>query len=190
MFRFKTTLSILSICALTLVSCAPEDGETGPAGPIGPEGQIGPKGDPGVDGVANISVSTFFISSSDWTLGTTYRDTLDVSAITQDVMDNGTVQVFQTESANDPQWGDLPFSYLIGINGGASEVTIQAEHALGKIYLSVINDVGANIASNPNYPGDRSFKVVVIPPSARKVGVDHSNYEELDVVYGIEKLNE
>ena len=158
MFSAKKIFSVIGVCALFLVACSPEDGETGPAGPIGPEGQIGPKGDPGADGedgtdgVANISTSTFFVASTDWTDGGVETDTLDVPEITQEVVDNGTVQVFQTEDASNPQWGDLPYSFVINLNTPngviASQITIQAEHVVGKIYLTFINDLNGNITTS------------------------------------------
>lgn len=186
MTNVKRNFAFLSIILLLFAACTPEDGKEGDVGPVGPEGQIGPKGD---DGNANVNSFTFSVASTDWTGGATKADTVSLPAISQAVVDGGIVQIYQTTTPGTPSWGVLPYSYIIVLNTGtgnvAAEVTIQAEYGVGEIYLSAINSIGANITGSANFPGDRTFKVVIIPPSSKIEGVNHENYKEVEMVYGI-----
>lgn len=48
--RIIKSISLLSLTALLIISCSPEDGAQGPAGPAGPQGEQGPTGQDGADG--------------------------------------------------------------------------------------------------------------------------------------------
>lgn len=200
MFTFKRTLSILSMAALFLVACTPEDGDTGPAGPVGPEGPIGPAGagDPGVDGtdgtdgkdgVANITVQTYVVPSLSWSGAAVKEYKLAIPEINQAVVDNGTVQVFQTETPTNPTWQALPFNYVIGLNSQSGVVTAQINMQYGyksdSLNLTLNNSLGANITGSATFPGDRTVKVVIIPPSSKIAGFEPKTYEELQMVYGL-----
>ncbi len=184
MLNLKRNISFLSMALLFLVACTPEDGKEGDVGPVGPEGPIGPKGDD-----VNINSFTFSVASTDWTGTATKADTLSLPFISQEVVDDGIVQIYQTTTPGTPSWGALPYSYIVVLNsaGGpvAAEVTVQAEYGVGEVYLSVINSLGADITVGPTFPGDRTFKVVIIPPTSKIEGVNHENYEEVEMVYGI-----
>tara|TARA_R110000868_G_scaffold289130_1_gene549273 strand:+ start:189 stop:761 length:573 start_codon:yes stop_codon:yes gene_type:complete len=183
---FKVAAAAIAMVGMVFTGCAGEDGDAGPAGPAGTAG---------VDGNANVSSSTFTVLSADWTGTGTKRDTLSVPGITQAVVNTGSVQVFQTSSqvSDSLVWAGLPFSYIIGLNTQngtvAATITIQAEYNVGEVYLSVINSLGANITGSANFPGDRQFKVVVIPSSSKIEGVNLNNYEEVKAVYGIKEFD-
>lgn len=205
MFTLKKTLSIVSMAVLFLVACTPEDGDTGPAGPVGPEGPIGPagQGDPGQDGVdgrdgtdgrdgvANISVMTYTVASTSWIGNAVKEHKLAIPEINQSVVDNGTVQVFQTTTPTNPLWQALPFNYVIGLNSPSGVVTAQINIQYGyktdSLNLTVNNSLGANISGSANFPGDRTFKVVVIPPAAKIAGFEPKTFEELQMVYGLKE---
>lgn len=180
------TIACLFIVGSILTACTAKDGEDGPVGPVGPEGAIGPAGEGGEDGVANLSVSTLTVPSSAWTGGTIKEFSAPLSDIDQDVMDNGTVQVFQTQTPANPTWDALPYSYLVGINGQPVQVTVQYSYKLDSLKLSVMNSGAFNITSSATYPGDRTFKVVVVPPVDKIDGLDYSDYEAVEMVYGLE----
>lgn len=195
MLVIKKTLFIAVVSLFCFVSCSPEDGATGPVGPIGQEGPIGPRGpagEDGDDGVANVEARIFSVPSSDWSTGARKTTTLSVPAITKEVVDEGTIQVFQSESTNPDSliWASLSHSETIGVNTGGGviivEIITQFEYFTGEVYLSVINNEGLNITNSANFPGDRTFKVIVIPPSEKVEGLDYSDYEAVKLVHGLE----
>ncbi|MFP2995591.1 hypothetical protein ABN763_06755 [Spongiivirga sp. MCCC 1A20706] len=58
--RIIKSISLLSLTALLIMSCSPEDGAQGPTGPAGPQGEqgpVGPDGAQGETGNANVIVS-------------------------------------------------------------------------------------------------------------------------------------
>ena len=178
--RFKVAFAAILMVGTVFTACSGEDGAVGPAG---------------ADGNANVNSSTFSVMSADWSTGGIKRDTLSVPAITRDVVMSGMVQVFQTSSMNSDSlvWGALPYSYLIAlsVNGQTvvTETIIQAEYNVGEVYLTATNDRGFNITNSATYPGDRQFKVVVIPSSSKIDGVNLNNYEEVKAVYGIKEFD-
>ena len=193
MFSLKKTFSIAIIAALSLVACSPEDGETGPVGPIGPEGQIGPKGDPGTDGtngtdgvdgtdgVANIKTFTFFVDSATWNgpNGLSINNAINVPEITAEIVENGTVQVFQTEDNTSPAsttWRAMPytngvFSYSYSYNVGVIDLILT---------VTVNGSVPTLVAAK-----DHTYKVVILPPASVLSGIDYSDYEAVKMVYGL-----
>ena len=131
---------------LTLSSC--KKGDTGPAGPVGSNG---------TNGVANIQTTTVTSNNNSWvfdSVGNSYDATITYTAITQAVVDRGTVQVF-LGSGNGTEWLALPFSY------GIAQYLFS--YSLGKV------DITATLSNNaiPNNPGGQQFKVVVIPPASK-----------------------
>ncbi|MCC6371207.1 MAG: hypothetical protein IT236_09405 [Bacteroidia bacterium] len=148
-------LSLATIC-LTLNSC--KKGDTGPAGP---------QGTAGTNGVANIQTGTVTTNNSTWTLDNTdnsYNATLTYAAITQSVIDKGTVQVFISDG-NGSEWAALPFSYGI--------VQYNYSYKLGQVIISVTLSNG----NAPNNPGGQQFKVVVIPPAAKAPKPESGNVD-------------
>lgn len=167
--------------SIVMVSCAGDDGEQGPAGPAGN---------------ANVNSNEYLVNSSDWTGTNIKRDTIAVSAITQSVVDNGAVLVYhksEMSTSSDSTWSALPYSYNITLNSGqqqiAAIITIRAAIEVGEVQLSAINSLNANITGSPTFPGDRSFKVVVIPSASLVEGVDVNDYEQVSAVYGIQEFD-
>ena len=189
----------MAVFMLLAVSCA-EDGETGPVGPVGPEGPPGggsnggggTQGPPGKDGNANVKSITVSVASNEWTSGGTYKHKIMIPGITQEVVDDGMVMVYM--KSEDPlseynTWNALPFIKLVGIPVNQQnipvEITTRYAYDVGEVQLSIINSQGFNITASADFPGDQSFKVVVIPAAALKAGVDVNNYEMLQAVYEI-----
>jgi hypothetical protein len=196
--RTKQLLSWVMIIGMVLVACTPEDGDVGPAGPIGPEGPIGPQGDDGQDGqdgqdgrngndgVANISTTTFTVLNADYTIfvqaGTgsnfySHRDTLLLADITQEVVDDGTIQVFRKsiEAGASPSYNAMPYS-----RGG---IGFNYAFTLGEVQLEISYGNNAPIAlSNAEY------KVVVIPPAQLVKGTEGMEWEELKQIYRLDDL--
>lgn len=193
--RFRFAL-VFSLIAMFVVACTPEDGDTGPVGPVGPPGPAGggpqgPAGEDGEDGVdgkdgnANVQAYNYTVMISDWTPGEILRDTLNVLEITQEVVDNGAVILYQRRT-DSTTWEVMPHSYIAFLGGQPTTLTFQYGYNIGQLFLSGMNSLNANVTPGPVYPGNRSFKIVVIPPAAMIDGVDHSDYETLEAVYGIE----
>lgn len=194
MITLKKIFSVAIIAALTLVACSPEDGETGPAGPIGPEGQIGPAGDDGrdgldgvdgvdgKDGVANIETYTFFVDSATWNgpNGSSINNSINVPQITAEIVERGTIQVFQTSDNTNPQstsWRAVPytnavFSYSYSYNVGIIDLILTV----------TVNGSAPTLAA----ARDHTYKVVIIPPAALLEGVDYDDYQAVKMIYGLE----
>ena len=201
--RTKIRMMLIAFVTLAIVSCTPEDGDTGPVGPVGspgpagatgpagPAGQNGQDGTDGTDGNANVQAYTFTVQEADFTAsasaaGTNFRirhrDTLNVTQITNDVMLDGTVQVFfnsATFSSDPNAWTPMPSSDL--------GVTFNYHVALGEIRIDINYINGPSGTGQPQaIPiGDFDFKVVVIPPASLVKNMDYKNHEMLQALYGI-----
>lgn len=141
----KTNCILLLCCLLAVVFTACKKGDTGPQGAAGK------------DGTANIQTFPMSTSSSSWSLWTndsSYNATLVVPAITQRVLEAGTVQVF-IGNGNGTDWTAMPWSY------GATQYNFDYEVGKVNIYVTLSD------FSSPGNPGNVPFKVVVIPPAAR-----------------------
>jgi hypothetical protein len=190
MFTLKKTFSILSMAALMLVACTPEDGDTGPIGPVGPEGAIGPagKGDDGTDGtdgtdgVANIQTYTYAVDSSTWVRpqGTNYiSNSITVNAIDTTVLKEGLVLVFETIDNSIPNattWRAMPYTDNI----------FSHSYSVGPSVVNLFISVTLQ-GSAPTLVAakDWSYKVVIIPPASKIAGFEPKTYEELQMVYGL-----
>lgn len=140
--------------SLSLTSCV--KGDTGPAGANGKDG---------TNGVANIQTSTVTTNNASWSLDNSdnsYNATLTYAAITQSVVEKGTVQVFFSDGNGD-EWLALPFSY--------GTIQYNYSYKVGKVLLTVTLSNG-NV---PNSPGGQQFKVVVIPPAAKSSNPEYNS---------------
>lgn len=196
--RTKIRMMLIAFVTLAIVSCTPEDGDTGPVGPVGspgpagatgPAGPAGQNGQDGTDGNANVGAVTFNLLSSAWSTGSIKTYARYIPEITQEVVDDGLVMVYQRQ-APDTDWDALPFSYNIGLvdqNGNPLTATIQVQFSYDtdSLFLSNSNSLRANIGNSATFPGDREFKVVVIPPASLVKNMDYKNHEMLQALYGI-----
>ncbi|MEQ8908183.1 MAG: collagen-like protein [Vicingaceae bacterium] len=193
--RTKISILLISLITLAVVACNPEDGDTGPVGPVGSPGATGPKGDTGpagqdgIDGNANVGAVTFNVPSSAWSTGSVKTYARNIAEITQEVVDDGLVMTYQRQSP-DTDWDALPYSYNIGLldqNGNPLTATIQIQFSYDtdSLFLSNSNSLRANIGNSATFPGDREFKVVIIPPASLVKNMDYKDMEMLQAVYGI-----
>ena len=143
---------------LTTFSCS-EDGATGATGQAG------------ADGNANvIGTNTVTTTSSNWTSynsGALWVTTLNVSAITQSILNKGIVCVFKSDSTG--SWTALPFTL-----GSQSWF-----YSFGVGFVN-INTTNTNITSFAN-PASQTFRVVIISASNRiaNPNVNWNNYKEV-----------
>lgn len=166
--KIKKTTSLSALLAiligLTITAC--KKGDTGPAGPAGANG---------TNGVANIQTSSVTTSNNSWTFDNTdnsYNATLTYAAITQAVIDRGTVQVF-LGNGNGTEWAALPFAYGI--------VQYNYSYKVGQVFLTITLSTGLA----PNNPGGQQFKVVVIPPASKSPNASAADNEKKEAIFTI-----
>ena len=173
----KITLKTLAtgiVASMLLFTSCGKDGATGPAGATGPQG---PAGTNGTNGVANIASYTGSTQNSSWVVNPNNYEldaTFPVSAITQDVVTNGTIQVFLGDGTGN-QWSAMPFSL--------TDIEFNYTYSVGQV---VIQETQGNLTLPAN-PGVRQFKFVVIPSGARKAHpeVNFHNYNEIKKAFNV-----
>jgi hypothetical protein len=129
-------------------------------GPQGPQGEQGVQGPPGS---VNIIVKKFSIDSVDWslygTLGTDayYETALSIPDISQAIVDNGTVLLYYQGTGD--SWWSVPQIFF--------QTGYQYQFTFGYANGELIIDRFDN-DFNPVNPGLVTFKLVIIPGSAKK----------------------
>jgi hypothetical protein len=135
----KMFLAFLSI--VFLLSGCGKDGAVGPQGPAGN---------------ANVSSTIFTVNPTEWVAsGTTYRVSFTVPALTQAVLDRGSVQVYYSNATD--VWLATP---IVTVVSNVTQVW-QPFYFVGSVRIDVGNFDG-RLPANPG--GPVKFKVVVIPP--------------------------
>ena len=155
--RFSQQISIGFLLVLMLLIYSCEKGETGPAGANG------------ANGSSNIQSFTFISIDSNWVLNVAQRSftyTYSNSSITSDVVDNGTIQLFISDTSSN-QWGALPYSI--------STLQFNYSYKLGEVVITHTLSNG----SIPNNPNSLKFKLVVIPPSGKNSNINLQDYSEI-----------
>ncbi len=169
---FATILvSGFGMSCLMFTSC--KKGETGPAGPAGPAGTNGTNG---TNGVANIQTSSVTSTNGSWSYDATedsYNATISYPAITQAVVDRGTVQV-QIGNSSGTSWVALPFAYF--------DLQYSYEYRVGQVVISVVLNNSTPLAN----PGGQVFKIVVIPPASKSSEpISSENNERVEQIFKI-----
>ena len=160
----KDVITFIAITlSFTFTSC--KKGDTGPAGPTG------------ANGVSNIQTSNFTTTNSSWSFDpsdNSYNTTISWLAITQSIIDKGTIQVFLGDGSNS-QWAALPASF--------GDNQINYSYKLGQVIISITLSTGAA----PTNPGGQQFKIVIIPPTARMANptVNYKNYLEVKRAFNL-----
>lgn len=168
MGRLFKTLTILCIMGLAITSCKKKTVE-GPTGPTGPQGGQGIKGN------ANVTNTTFTISS--WTAsGYAYvSDYLPLPNLDSTAFVSGVVMSYYMESSS---FYPLPF------NDG--DYMLQPEYGLNYMRLYFYKNDHSAI-SNPG-PGF-VIRVVIVPP-AKKIGhsnINYNNYSEVKSAFSLKE---
>ena len=164
---FSTILvSGLGLTCLMFTSC--KKGDTGPAGPAGTNG---------TNGVANIQTSSVTSTNGSWSYDATedsYNATISYPAITQEVVDRGTVQVYIGNSSG-TSWAALPFAYF--------DLQYSYEYRIGQVLISVVLNNSSALAN----PGAQVFKIVVIPPASKSSQANPNEINErVEQIFKIE----
>jgi hypothetical protein len=199
----KTTLSNLMFAAFFFIaagfiSCEGDKGDTGPAGADGVDGIDGVDGTDGTDGAdgnANVIIISLLEEDITWTAGsylgrTSNVFTLDTTAVTQDIVDHGTVLGFCTIN---PTWYALPFTWENA--AGTSRQYVFHTYALDMINLYAYQTSGVLfpgaiteyrfllITDNTVLTKSSSGKNVL--SRMEQAGVDVTNYYEVMDYFGL-----
>lgn len=162
------SLAALLAIAISFSSCSKEgpEGPQGEQGPQGAQGAQGAKGDKGEPGTANVIYSqwidtlTYYLTSE--TTTDTIFGTLEVPALTADILNNGEIKVYANIGTTETLV--IPLPYSTGDGG----------------FINVFFFTGGiEIVSNLNIDG-LPIRYILIPggTSARKAGptVDWNDY--------------
>jgi len=156
----KTKLFLFASIAVFLTACKGEKGDTGP---------------PGAQSNANVQSFTVTVESSSWIQEPpVWKSNIDVSAITQSIIDHGTVSVFISYDGS--RWWALPSSSV-----GAEFNYYFFIHNVEIIY-SLSN------GNTPNLPPPTSqFKIVTITGSIARDNpdIDWNNYSEIKANFNL-----
>jgi hypothetical protein len=108
MKAYQRLFALIFLLPFLLNACVKgQVGPTGPAGSSGPSGPAGPSGQAGANGNANVQSITF--DSVVINPNTIYN--FNISAITQAIVDSGTVTVFYQLIGTGDIWYSLPEYY-------------------------------------------------------------------------------
>ncbi|MDP1803205.1 MAG: hypothetical protein Q8L81_17720 [Bacteroidota bacterium] len=162
-----TILFFLGSIILVINGCK----KTGPQGPAGPAGKDSP---------VNVYSTTFTMSSWSYTSPYYYRN-LSVPELTSNNVDSSLVMVyFSTGGSN---WFALPYTqYNSPVNYYMGFVS-----SVGNVQVTWVYNSSLSTGSDPNsyYGTTITCKAVVIPPARIKPGVNHQNYDDVKVAYGL-----
>lgn len=187
-FSVNMLITALAVFALLFSAC---EGPEGPTGPAGPQGEQGPQGPEGPEGTANVIYSDWIqFDESNWSesyslFGQTRREyPVQVSDLSQDILDQGTVAVYVRFAGTPEKINSLPV--ITPISGFDNQV-LDFELELESIVMAFFNVVDED--SDPDTIGSQNeFRYVIIPggTSANKaVTPDMSDYQAVVEYYGI-----
>ena len=131
-------------------------GATGATGPQGPAGPQGPQGPAGQDGTNGTSVQSFLLTNKSVTL--TGLTTLNVPAITADIVNQGLVLVYFRVSGTNTGYYALPYSEadrtLTVSNYGVGHVDIKANFTGSDLDFRVVVISGTSLSTlSVTHPG-------------------------------------
>jgi len=157
----KTISALLLLVTVTTFSSCKKEGPAGPAGQ---------------DGNANVVSST--ITSSAWAYNApSWAITFTYPAITQEIINSGAVLVYLKVGNN---YNQLPLTFY---PSSSYSSTVEVSNFVGGLSL-IWTD---SDLTQPNNPGSRTFKVVVISSSGmiQNPNVDFSKYEEVKAIFDL-----
>lgn len=165
-------------------------------GPSGDDGIDGVDGVDGTNGNANVTTVSLLLADITWTEGlylgrTTNVFNLTESAVTQDVIDHGTVLGYAFTLS---RWWALPFSWENST--GTSTDYVLHSYALNTISLYAYDTAGV---LNPNALSEYRFLIITdntvtkstslkapILDKLKNAGVDVNNYYEVADYFGLD----
>jgi len=165
---------VLAIAATFLFQSCTKEGPAGPAGATGATGAQGPTGPAGP--ASNGGVSSASITTSNWSyISPSWVLTLTYSVITQDILDNGAVFVYNKVGTS---YFQLPYTLY---PTSSYSRTADFEHYVGGLKIFVTD----SDLTQPVNPGTQTFKVVVIDGTAKNPNVNYNDYNSVKAYYGL-----
>lgn len=164
-----------------------DQGDPGPQGETGPKGDQGEKGDPGTANVIYSSWTSFV--AANWSasfnfFGQTRRNyVVDETAITSDILNQGTVAVYVRFGGTSGTIQPLPFEQAI-VQSKAQYLGFNLQ--LSKIIMFMYNK--DDVLDPGTIGSGNSYRYVIIPggtPTGRMASVDISDYEAVKSYYNI-----
>jgi len=143
----------------------------------------GDKGEPGAAGTnGNANVVSYTASVSSWTnAGSYWYASVNTPALV-DANVNNTAMVAAYFSVNGIYWIAIPYTYVASTN-----YFMTYAHAVGTVEVDwTYNGTGAGSDPNTVFSSTTQLKVVIIPHSFKKPGVNYSNYTEVKKVYNLD----
>ena len=165
MKKFRLLFYIASV-AVFLGSCTGKDGAPGATGPAGTNG---------TNGTANITTTTYTITTSQWVSHSNwYSAALSVPALTDSNTDVVMVYVSKTSGLYSGEWYGLPLPNFLVTGDGVN-------YTYGNKQMSF----GYNYSSAPSQT--LNFKVCVIPPAVIKShpNTNWKNYNEVSALMNL-----
>jgi hypothetical protein len=202
---FGPLVIIFVAISIFAVGCS-KTGPAGATGPAGSTGSTGPQGPQGPEGNANVQVSTFTVTNSQWlwndnyilyTASGSYTEWFTryykatFPAVTQGVLDSGLVLVYMTPNLSDnSQWSPVPYTFDTGLGYSYDFVyvtgpgTVELEFYFGD-QSPTVTPPTLSTYSMATY----SFKVVAvtgsIATSMENRQIQYSNYSQVANFLGL-----
>lgn len=197
--QYVNTFVVFLLASLFLASISCE-GPAGPQGPPGSQGEqgapgpTGPPGNDGQDGNSNVVIVTLDNDDIEWTAGsyqgrTSNVFTFETEAVTQDIIDHGTVLGYLFLSN---AWHPMPFTWEN--NAGTDRQYITFTYILEMITLYAYRTSGV---LNPNSVQEYRFLLITdntvmgkttgdhVRSQLEAAGVDVNNYYEVMDYFGL-----
>ena len=153
------------VCGLLFTGC--KKGDTGPAGPAGTNGTNG-----------NANVVSSSITSSNWVYSSpSWGISFTYPAITQDIIDKGAVLVYLKVGS---AYNQLPLTIY-------QSATYSSTYEVSTIVGGLTIFATDSDLTQPNNPGSKTFKIVVIAASQRMANpnVNYGNYNEVKKAFNL-----
>ena len=181
----NTLLYCLSLLIILASSCKGPEGDPGPAGAQGPAGPQGPAGQNGI----GASSLVFTVTPEAWQMPLegfpNWVYTRDISQITQQIYNSGTVVAFGRLTATGP-WVALPYTFAMStFTEEGEEIMGTHEYSFGYEVGKFHLDISGNGMNEEDLPAGiaegMDFKVVIIPatPAGRLAAIDYKNHDEV-----------
>ncbi|MDA9312050.1 hypothetical protein N8371_05365 [Vicingaceae bacterium] len=166
---FKVAAAAIAMVGMVFTACSGEDGDIGPAG---------------ANGNANVNSFSYTVDAASWSQG---RANISLPQLTKAIADNGVVAVFgsfDSLGTDTISWRPVPYRFVANVGGTNMLVSITNTFSVGQVSLFsnlTSTNAGINLFTS-------TFRVVLIPSSAKIEGVNINNYEEVKTVYGVEEF--
>ena len=181
----KTTfsaLTLITLSALLMFSCT---------GSRGPQGLTGPAGNDGADGNANVRTVVYDIEPQHWLQDdgeeNIWYDAYDISLITDNIVDYGTVLVYLKSVTGDDYWTAMPITNVLSDESGSIWTEqYDAWYTYGTLIVDWI-DTHPTEPLKPDWTC--TIKAIILesqPGTIRALeGVDLLDYKQVEQALGI-----